>query len=60
MTTERGTPCPCCKIGKTQYVALVPITRDGVTLQPHEYSVCAECYRKQWEMTYGKEEECPV
>ena len=61
MTTERGTPCPayCEGAGKTEYVALLPVTIDGKEKPPHEYSVCPACYAKQWEMTYPGE-PCPI
>ncbi len=59
-TTRKGI-CPGCGTEKsTEYVALIPITRKGKSLQPHKYSVCPDCYRAQFKMVYGEEEECPV
>lgn len=61
MATTRGTTCPVCNTKKsTEYVALLPITRDGQDLQPHQYAVCPGCYRDQWAMVYGKDVPCPI
>lgn len=57
MATLAGTPCPTCqkpkgarrwKPGLTEYVAL--IAHNGT--DPHEYSVCLKCFRKQWRKVY--------
>jgi len=59
--TERGGTCPdCSKPKSTKYVALLPITRKGKTIQPHRYAVCTGCYRKQFAVKYGKKVKCPV
>lgn len=60
MTTQSGTPCPTCAgktKGETEYVALV---KNEVTdEEPHKYSICADCYRKQFEVV-NPGVECPI
>ena len=61
MGTTRETTCPVCGAEEsTEYVALLPITREGENLEPHRYSVCPGCYIDQWAMLYGKDVPCPI
>ena len=60
MPTLTDTPCPTCPSksqGTTEFVALVKNEKTG--LEPHKYSVCVLCYRKQFAVAYPGD-TCPI
>lgn len=62
MTTARDATCPTCGTEKsTAFVALIP-RRDiktGADIPAYRYSVCRDCYLKQYEMVYPGV-RCPI